>query len=144
MSETPLALGVPTAVALVFAITAASMRGSPVPVGGIEFGDTASIVFFVALAIGFAFYAGGLLVLRRTGGRLATVYAIAAAIQLIPLGGPLLLSHDVYSYWAYARIASRHDSNPSTVRRSLPSRSEWTRRRRTRRRSRSSFEPSPQ
>jgi hypothetical protein len=115
MSKAPLALGVATAVALVTAIAAASTRGSPVPVGGIELGDAASIVFFVALAIAFAFYAGGLLALRRAGGRLATVCVIAAAIQLIPLGGPLLLSHDVYSYWAYARIASRYDSNPYVV-----------------------------
>jgi hypothetical protein len=43
------------------------------------------------------------------------VCAIAAAIQLIPLAGPLLLSHDVYSYWAYARMAEQHDEDPYTV-----------------------------
>jgi hypothetical protein len=115
MSRRPYALGVAAVVALAVAIAAASTRGSPVPVGGSEFGDAASIVFFVALAVGFAFYAGGLVALRRAGGCLATVCVIAAAIQLIPLGGPLLLSHDVYSYWAYARITSRHDSNPYVV-----------------------------
>jgi hypothetical protein len=115
MSRRPYALGVAAVVALAVAIAAASTRGSPVPVGGSEFGDAASIVFFVALAVGFAFYAGGLVALRRAGGCLATVCVIAAAIQLIPLGGPLLLSHDVYSYWAYARITSRHDSNPYAV-----------------------------
>ena len=115
MSRRPYALGVATAVVLAIAIAAASTRGSPVPVGGIEFGDAASIVFFVAVAVGFAFYAAGLVALRRVGGRLATVCIIAAAIQLTPLGGPLLLSHDVYSYWAYARISSRHDSNPYVV-----------------------------
>jgi hypothetical protein len=115
MTLRPYALGVAAAVALAVAIAAASTRGSPVPVGGSEFGDAASIVFFVALAVGFAFYAGGLVALRRAGGCLATVCVIAAAIQLIPLGGPLLLSHDVYSYWAYARITSRHDSNPYVV-----------------------------
>jgi hypothetical protein len=41
------------------AIVAASTRGSPVPVGGIERGDAGSIVFFVALAVGFALYASG-------------------------------------------------------------------------------------
>jgi alpha-1,6-mannosyltransferase len=60
-------------------------------------------------------YAGALVTLRHGGGRLTLVCAIAAAIQLIPLVGPLLLSHDVYSYWAYGRIASRHDSDPYTV-----------------------------
>ncbi|HEY8776514.1 MAG TPA: glycosyltransferase 87 family protein [Gaiellaceae bacterium] len=114
-SRRPQALGIAAALALAIAIVSASTRGSPVPVGGIERGDAAGIVFFAALAVGFALYAGGLMALRRAGGRLATVCVIAAAIQLIPLGGPLLLSHDVYSYWAYARITSRHDSNPYVV-----------------------------
>jgi hypothetical protein len=109
------ALGVATALAVATAIVAASTRRSPVPAGGIERGDTASIAFFAALAVGFALYVAGLVALRRGGGRLAAVCVIAAAIQLIPLAGPLLLSHDVYSYWAYARITSRHDSNPYVV-----------------------------
>lgn len=107
--------GVATACAVAAAIASASTRGSPVPAGGIERGDAGSIVFFVALVVGFALYAGGLVALRRAGVRLAAVCVIAAAIQLIPLAGPLLLSHDVYSYWAYARITSRHDSNPYVV-----------------------------
>jgi alpha-1,6-mannosyltransferase len=109
------ALGIATGVALTAAIVAASRRGSPVPAGGLELGDTASIVFIVALAVAFALYAAAVLTLRRGGGRIAMVCAIAAAIQLIPLAGPLLLSHDVYSYWAYGRIASRHDSDPYRV-----------------------------
>jgi hypothetical protein len=112
MSRRPYALGVAAALALAAAVVAASARGSPVPAGGVEHGDSASIVFFAALVIGFVFYAGSLLALRRARGRLVIVCAIAAAIQLIPLAGPLLLSHDVYSYWAYGRIASRHDSDP--------------------------------
>jgi hypothetical protein len=115
MNPRPYAFGVATAVALATAIGAASASGSPIPVGGIEHGDAASIVFFVALAVSFAFFAGGLVALRRDRVRLAAVCVIAAAIQLIPLAGPLLLSHDVYSYWAYGRIASRHDSNPYRV-----------------------------
>jgi hypothetical protein len=115
MSRRAPALGIATAVALATAIVAASARGSPVPVGGIERGDGAAAVFIVALAVAFALYAAALVALRRGGGRLPLVCAIAAAIQLIPLGGPLLLSHDVYSYWAYGRIASRHDSDPYRV-----------------------------
>jgi len=109
------ALGIASGVALTTAIVAASRRGSPVPAGGLELGDAASIVFIVALAVAFALYAVALLTLRRGGGRIAVVCAMAAAIQLIPLAGPLLLSHDVYSYWAYGRIVSRHDSNPYRV-----------------------------
>ncbi len=108
-------LGIATAAALATAIVAASTRGSPIPAGGIERGDAAAIVFIVALAVAFALYAGALVTLRRGGGRLTLVCAIAAAIQLIPLAGPLLLSHDVYSYWAYGRIVSRHDSDPYSV-----------------------------
>jgi hypothetical protein len=115
MSRLAPALGVAAAIALVAAIVAADTRGSPVPVGGVEHADTAAIVFILTLAAAFALYLGGLLVLRRVGAPLAVVCAIAAAIQLIPLGGPLLLSHDVYSYWAYARIESRHDSDPYRV-----------------------------
>jgi hypothetical protein len=115
MSRIPPALGAATAVALITAIIAASRHGSPVPVGGFELGDAASIVFIVALAVAFALYAGALLTLRHGGGPLTLVCAIAAAIQLIPLAGPLLLSHDVYSYRAYGRIASRHDSDPYRV-----------------------------
>src|SRR5438876_7413054 len=115
MSRRSPALGIATAAGLATAIVAASTRGSPVPAGGLELGDAASIAFIVALAVAFALYTGALVTLRRGGGRLTLVCAIAAAIQLIPLGGPLLLSHDVYSYWAYGRIVSRHDSDPYSV-----------------------------
>jgi alpha-1,6-mannosyltransferase len=109
------ALGIAGGVALSVAIVAASRWESTVPTGGFELGDTGSIVFFVALAIGFALYAAALLTLRRGSGRLIVVLTIAAAIQSIPLAGPLLLSQDVYSYWAYGRIAAQHDSDPYRV-----------------------------
>ena len=101
--------------ALAVAIAAASLPGSPVRVGEVERGDGTSIVFVAALAAAFVLYAAGLLLLRRHSNRLFAVCAIAAAIQLIPLAGPLLLSHDVYSYWAYARIAAQHHEDPYTV-----------------------------
>lgn len=80
--------------------------------GGVEHGDVWSTLFVGALALAFAFYAAALLSLRRRGACLGVVCAIAASIQLLPLGGPLLLSRDVYSYWAYARVASQHDRDP--------------------------------
>ena len=40
------------------------------------------------------------------------VGALAAAIQLAPLAGPVLLSTDVYTYWDYGRIAAIHGGNP--------------------------------
>jgi alpha-1,6-mannosyltransferase len=40
------------------------------------------------------------------------VSVIAVAIQLAPLGAPLLLSSDAWAYWDYGRIAVVHDDNP--------------------------------
>jgi alpha-1,6-mannosyltransferase len=66
------------------------------------------------LAFAFALYLGVLLVLRSGGGNVRLVCTIAAGIQLIPLAGPLLLSRDAYSYWAYGRIAA-HSGDPYAV-----------------------------
>jgi hypothetical protein len=38
--------------------------------------------------------------------------ALALAIQLAPLGAPLLLSTDAWTYWGHGRIAAVHDANP--------------------------------
>jgi alpha-1,6-mannosyltransferase len=40
------------------------------------------------------------------------VVALACALQLLPLAGPVLLSTDVYTYWDYARISTEHGGNP--------------------------------
>jgi hypothetical protein len=50
--------------------------------------------------------------IRRFGLRLVVVAVLAAAIQLAPLGAPLLLSTDAWTYWDYGRIAAVHDANP--------------------------------
>jgi hypothetical protein len=55
-----------------------------------------------------------LLLLRRSAARLLLVGAVAAAIQLAPLGAPLLISSDAWTYWDYGRIAVVHDANPYT------------------------------
>ena len=80
--------------------------------GGVEHGDAWSILFVSALALAFALYVAALISMRRGGSRITVVLALTAAIQLVPLCGPLLLSRDVYSYWAYARIAAQHDRDP--------------------------------
>jgi hypothetical protein len=64
----------------------------------------------------FAAYVGGLLLLRRAAVRLCLVVALAAVIQLAPLGAPLLISSDAWTYWDYGRIAVVHDANPYTER----------------------------
>jgi glycosyl transferase family 87 len=108
----PLALAGASALALGVAIAAAASPGSPVRAGGLEHGDAGSIAFVSALALAFALYVAALLVLRRSPVRLRWVCAVAIVIQLLPLAGPLLLSRDVYSYWAYARIAAQHEKDP--------------------------------
>jgi len=66
----------------------------------------------VAGLVSFLCYAGAAAALRRHGPPLAAVLVIAVVVQLIPLLGPVLLSRDVYAYWAYGRIAAVHDANP--------------------------------
>jgi hypothetical protein len=57
-------------------------------------------------------YAGGLALVARRNARPAAVLALAAAIQITPLAGPLLLSSDAWTYWAYGRIAAVEGGNP--------------------------------
>jgi Glycosyltransferase family 87 len=83
-------------------------RNAGQPVGW----STWAVIFLACLATGFAAYALGVFALERWGGRLAAVAVIAAAIQLAPLGAPLLLSTDAWTYWDYGRIAAVHGGNP--------------------------------
>lgn len=69
-------------------------------------------VFLACLAAAFVLYLAGLAVLRR-GGRVGVVLALAAAIQLAPLGAPLLLSTDAWTYWSYARLADPYRDTPN-------------------------------
>ncbi len=69
-------------------------------------------VFVACLAAAFALYLAGLFLLRR-GGRAGLVLALAAAIQIAPVGAPLLLSTDAWSYWSYARLDDPYRDTPS-------------------------------
>src|SRR5207248_10952780 len=81
--------------------------------GGLLEGDTSWAWLYLAGEVAaFAAYVGGLLLLRRAAVRLALVAVLAAAIQLAPLGAPLLISSDAWTYWDYGRIAFVHDANP--------------------------------
>ena len=64
------------------------------------------------LAAAFASYLGALWLLSRAVVTLAVVLVMAAAIQLAPLGAPLLASTDAWTYWAYGRLAAVHGDNP--------------------------------
>ena len=68
-------------------------------------------VFFGCLAGAFVLYLGALWLIRRRRPSLVAVGLLAAAIQLLPLGAPLLLSTDAWAYWQYGEIAAA-DGNP--------------------------------
>ncbi len=85
-------------------------------------------VFLIALLVSCGAYAGlialagrssltaGRAPRRYAGGVISTRAAIAlvAALQLIVFVGPILLSTDVFSYIAYARMGVEHGLNPYT------------------------------
>ncbi len=81
--------------------------------GGHPDGDVVYAQAFLGALVGaFVLYLGAVLVLARRPARLAIVATLAVAIQLVPLGAPLLLSTDAWTYWDYGRIAAVHDGNP--------------------------------
>jgi hypothetical protein len=74
---------------------------------------TGTAPLFLALLIAaFALYALALLLIRRTPPSLRAVIILAAAIQLVPLAAPLLLSTDAWTYWSYGWIGSHGSGNP--------------------------------
>jgi hypothetical protein len=78
-------------------------------------GETRWAWLYLGTMIGaFAAYLAGLALLGRSGRAAPrrAVIALACAIQLLPLFGPVLLSTDVYTYWDYARISTEHGGNP--------------------------------
>jgi hypothetical protein len=81
--------------------------------GGHPRGDHAwSWAFLAFAAAALAAYVIGFTLLRRRPAPLVAVAVVAAAVQLAPLAGPLLLSTDAWTYWAYGRIAAVHGDNP--------------------------------
>jgi hypothetical protein len=85
---------------LLLAVAAAAARGSAVRAGAPEGSDVPGAIFLAALAAGFVLYLVALVLLLRRRCALVAVCAVAAAVQLAPLAGPLMLSRDVYAYWA--------------------------------------------
>jgi hypothetical protein len=74
---------------------------------------TALLVGLIGAFVVYA--AASLLSIRRPLPR-GLVTAVGCCTQLLPLGTPLLLSTDAYTYWDYGRLGARHGANPySTV-----------------------------
>ena len=67
-------------------------------------------VFLIALIAYAAAYGGMLLIAKRLSSR--WVIALTVALQLIVFVGPILISTDVFSYIAYARMGVVHGVNP--------------------------------
>jgi hypothetical protein len=106
-------LGVGVLASLAACVAAAPADGPAVRVG--ERADTWATWFLGLLVLAFALYVGALYLLRSGQNLVALVCAVGALIQLAPLAGPVLLSRDVYSYWAYGRIVANHHQDPYTV-----------------------------
>lgn len=74
-------------------------------------------VFLVALLVSTGAYAGLLALMRARAGNPVSRRAaivLVGALQLIVFAGPILLSTDVFSYIAYARMGVEHGLNPYT------------------------------
>jgi hypothetical protein len=103
------------AVTVALVATACALAWRPdsplVPRHGGHVSGTAPL-FFALLLAAFGTYLLGLAAIRRLAPSTRAVIFVAAAIQLVPLAAPLLLSTDAWTYWSYGWIASRGDSNP--------------------------------
>ena len=70
-------------------------------------------LYLGASVAAFAAYVLAVVLLGRgRTARVGVVLAITAAVQLVPLAGPVLLSTDAYTYWDYGRLGAVHDANP--------------------------------
>jgi MYXO-CTERM domain-containing protein len=95
------------------AVAAAALPGSGLSPTSVEHGDLGGVLFLVAAFAGFAFYVLGVALIGRCPAvPLRAVCALAVAVQLTPLAGPLLISRDVFAYWDYGDIGAKHDANP--------------------------------
>lgn len=110
---TPLAAGVATACLVAVASATAWRDGSPLAPrdGGLAEQGTARL-FLVLLVAALVAYLAGLVLLRRRALGLRAAILVAAAVQLVPLASPLLLSTDAWTYWGYGWIAAESDGNP--------------------------------
>lgn len=101
----PYAVGIATATLLACACAIAWVEGSPLVPNEAGLASSGTAWGFLALLVAaFSMYLTGLLLLRRRKLPFRPVAVLAVAIQLVPLGAPLLLSTDAWTYWAYGWI----------------------------------------
>lgn len=112
-SRAALAAGLVTACVAALASLLAWQDGSPlVPRDGGTLDQGTTRPFLLLLAVAFAAYVAGLAALGRHELRLRSAIIVAAAVQLVPLASPLLLSTDAWTYWGYGWIAAEGKGNP--------------------------------
>ena len=81
--------------------------GSPLVPGDAGRAEQGGAPAFLALLIAaFVVYVAGLWLLRRHVVPFAAVAVLVVAVQAAPLGAPLLLSTDAWTYWEYGWIAN--------------------------------------
>ncbi len=100
------------AIAVAVAATRHTARpdGSPIdPSGGWR------TAWIAAAVVGIVVGAVAVLAARRGRLRLRVAVVVAVLVQVIPLAAPLLLSQDVYLYWAEARVVTVHHKSPYDV-----------------------------
>jgi hypothetical protein len=108
-----LAAGLATVSLVVCASALAWRHDSPlVPQDGSWRPQGSAWPFLVLLAAAFAAYLTGLALTRRAAPPLRAAVAVAVLVQVVPLGAPLLLSTDAWTYWGYGWIASDGGGNP--------------------------------
>ena len=108
-----LVAGLATACLVGTASLVAWRAGSPlVPRDGGTAEQGSAWWFLVLLVLAFACYVGGLALLRKATPAFRAVAVVAVLVQLVPLGAPLLLSTDAWTYWSYGWIASQGGGNP--------------------------------
>jgi hypothetical protein len=110
----PILSGVGLVVAVAAAVVAAR-HAVPADSSPVRPGGTWGTVWPVALVAGFACYGLGIVSLGRGRTQLVLATADAVIVQALPLAAPLLLSRDVYLYWAEARVVTVHHANPYRV-----------------------------
>ena len=104
--------GAATLVLVAVASASAWRDGSPVvPTDGSHAPEGTAWPFLVLLVGALVAYLAGLVAVRR-GAPVRVVLVLGAAIQLVPLAAPLLLSTDAWTYWGYGWIASDGGGNP--------------------------------
>lgn len=108
-----LAAGVATACLVGAASLLAWRSGSPlVPRDGGTLDQGTAWPFLALLVAAFGCYLVGLVLVRRVSVPVRAVAVVAALVQLVPLGAPLLLSTDAWTYWSYGWIAAEGGGNP--------------------------------